>query len=205
MAEVTWQLRGDYFENCNCTILCPCIHDGRNEPTEGHCDVALAFHIQDGRFNDTTLDRLNFVVAAWTPTVMGAGGWKTAIYIDEQANDMQREALGQILSGDMGGPMGRWAALTETFLGTRYVPITYAQAGKTRSVNIPGIIDFTVEGLQAHGQDDVMALTNTGHPVSATLAMAKGTKNTYSDHGMNWDNTGRNGHYAAFAWQWPES
>ncbi len=203
MAEATWHLQGDYFENCNCTILCPCIHDGKTVPTEGHCDVALAFHIENGRFNDTVLNDLNFMIAAWTPTTMSAGGWKTAIYIDEQANDTQRQALDQILSGDMGGAMQRFKMMTETFLGTRYVPITYTQAGKVRSVNIPDIIDFNVEGIQAGGQDEVMTLINTGHPVSATLALAKGTKSTYSDHGMTWDNTGRNGHYASFDWQWP--
>ena len=203
MAEITWHLRGDYFENCNCTILCPCIHDPRNAPTEGHCDVALAFHIEDGRFNTTVLDGLNFMVAAWTPTIMGEGGWKTAMYIDERADEAQREALGQILAGDTGGPMARWARLTETFLGTRYVPIAYTQDGKVRRVIIPGIIDFSVEGIQARGQDEVMTLINTGHPVSSTLALAQGTKSTYKDYDMTWDNTGRNGHYAAFSWQWP--
>ncbi len=123
--------------------------------------------------------------------------------IDERANTEQREALRQILAGDMGGPMARWARLTETFLGTRYVPITYTQDGRTRSVTIPDIIDFTVEGIQARGQDDVMTLTHTAHPVSSTLALAKGTKSTYTDHGMRWDNSGRNGHYAPFDWQWP--
>lgn len=203
MAEATWHLRGDYFENCNCTILCPCIHDPRNAPTEGHCDVALAFHIESGHFNDTALDGLNFILAAWTPGVMGDGGWKTAIYIDERSDDRQRQAFEQILSGNMGGPMERFSRMTETFLGTRYVPITYAQARKTRRVTIPGVIDFNIEGIQARGRDEVMMLTNTGHPVSATLALARGTKSTYSDHGMTWDNTGRNGHFAPFDWQWP--
>lgn len=203
MAETSWHLQGDYFENCNCTVLCPCIHDPRNAPTEGHCDVALAFHIQEGRFNTTVLDGLNFLVAAWTPTVMAEGGWKTAMYIDERANAAQREALGHILSGKMGGPMERWMRLTETFFGISYVPITYIMERKRRSVAIPNIIDFTIEGIQARGRDDVMILTNTAHPVSSSLALAKGTRSTYSNHGMHWDNTGRNGHYAAFAWKWP--
>ncbi|PON10877.1 hypothetical protein C2W62_47760, partial [Candidatus Entotheonella serta] len=56
------------------------------------------------------------------------------MYIDERADDAQRQAFDQILSGDMGGPMARFSRMTETFLGTRYVPITYTQAGKTRSV-----------------------------------------------------------------------
>jgi hypothetical protein len=164
--------------------------------------VALAFHVESGQFNDTALNGLNFILAAWTPGVMGDGGWKTAIYIDERADETQRQAFEQILSGNMGGPMERFSRMTETFLGTRYVPIAYTQAGKTRSVTIPGVIDFNIEGIQARGQDEVMTLTHTGHPVSATLALAVGTKSTYSDHGMNWDNTGRNGHFAPFDWQW---
>ena len=30
--------------------------------------------------------------------------------------------------------------------------------------------------------------------MSRDLHIAKGTRGTYSDHGMTWDNTGKNGH-----------
>jgi hypothetical protein len=203
MAEVSWSLRGDYFENCNCEVLCPCIHNPRAAPTAGHCDVGLAFHIDTGRFNDTALDGLNFLIVLWTPTVMADGHWKTAVYIDERADARQRDALSQILSGTMGGPAERWMRLTETFLGTRYVPMTYTREGKTRRVTIPEVIDCTIEGIQARGQQDVMTLTNTAHPVSASLALAQGIGSTYTDHGMHWDNTGKNAHFAPFHWQWP--
>jgi hypothetical protein len=203
MAEPTWILSGDYFENCNCEVLCPCIHNPQAVPTAGHCDVALAFHITTGRFERTALDGLNFMVALWTPTVMGQGNWKTAVYVDERANDAQRHAFEQILSGKMGGPAERWMRLTATFLGTRYVPITYTIEGTKRQVRIPNVIDFTIEGILARGRHEVMTLTNTAHPVSSSLALAKGTGSTYTDHGMSWDNTGKNGHYAAFQWQWP--
>ncbi len=203
MTEIKWYLKGDYFESCNCEVLCPCIHSPRAEPTQGNCDVALAFHIQEGRFNGTLLDGLNFLVAVSTPTVMGEGNWKTAVYIDERAVAPQRNALSRILSGDMGGPAERWMPLTGSFFGIHYVPITYTIEGKKRHVSIPDVIDFNVEGIQARGQDEVMTLTNTAHPVSSSLALARGTGNTYTDHGMRWDNTGGNAHYASFAWQWP--
>jgi hypothetical protein len=204
MAELMWYLQGDYFESCNCAVLCPCIHNPMAVPTEGHCDVGLAFHIVEGRFHDIVLDGLNFLVAASTPTVMAEGNWKTAVYIDEQANSQQRDALGQILSGEIGGPARRWMRLTGNFLGIRYVPITFTMAGKTRSITIPNIIDFQVEGIEAPGQTEVMMLMNTAHPVNSSLALARGTGNTYTDHGMRWDNTGKNGHYAPFTWRWPE-
>jgi hypothetical protein len=48
-----------------------------------------------------------------------------------------------------------------------------------------------------------MLLKSTGHPVNTDLYLAKGTASTYTDHGMTWDNTDRNGHYAPFDWHWP--
>ena len=35
-----WSLKGQYFENCNCKILCPCVLPvAPDAPTEGYCDV----------------------------------------------------------------------------------------------------------------------------------------------------------------------
>ena len=141
-----WSLKGEYFESCNCEILCPCIVRGTNiEPTEGHCDVALAFHIEQGDLNGVSLDGLNFIAANYTPGPMAAGGWTSALYIDERADESQRKALEQILSGDMGGPAERWRAMTENFMGIGYVPIDFQVEGKVHSVAVPGVMDFSVE------------------------------------------------------------
>ena len=49
----TWQLTGDYFENCNCDFICPCLFSAKPQltsaPTQGACEVALAFHIDRGK------------------------------------------------------------------------------------------------------------------------------------------------------------
>ena len=61
MATDRWRLKGDYFENCNCEVLCPCVVAGAAAvPTEGHCDVGFAFHIDEGEFNGVALNGLNF-------------------------------------------------------------------------------------------------------------------------------------------------
>ena len=205
MADERWRLKGEYFENCNCEILCPCIvQGGPAVPTEGHCDVGFAFHISEGQFNGVSLGGLNFVVAAYTPGVMGEGNWTTAAYIDEKAGQGQRDALARILSGEVGGPAERWMRLTTDFKGFGYCPISYESSGRTRRVSIPGVIDFAVEGITAgRRRRGVMRLENTGHPVNSSLYLAKGTASTYTDHGMTWDNTGKNGHYSRFDWHWP--
>ena len=205
MADDRWHLKGDYFENCNCEVLCPCIIGGGPAvPTEGHCDVGFAFHVEEGDLNGVSLNGLSFVVIAYTPGIMSEGNWSTAVYIDRMADEQQREALGRILSGGLGGPAERWMRLTGNFLGIKYVPIAYVAQGRARSVSIPEIMDFNVEGIMAGRRaKEPMRLVNTGHPVNADLALAKGTRSTYTDHGMSWDNTGKNGHYSAFEWRWP--
>ena len=205
MTMERWTLKGDYFENCNCQILCPCVVPGPPiEPTEGHCDVGLAFHIDLGDHNGVSLDGLNFVIAAHTPGVMGHGGWTTAFYADQRADPDQRDALGRILSGEIGGPMAAWMSLTSNLLGTKFVEIEYDAHGMERRVQIPGLMDFHVQGIRAGRRSrSTLRLTNTGQPVSPTLALARGMDSTYTDHGMEWDNTGKNGHYANFQWSWP--
>ena len=39
-----WKLEGDYFEGCNCKIVCPCIF--RFDPTEGDSKAAIAWPIR---------------------------------------------------------------------------------------------------------------------------------------------------------------
>ncbi|MCH2512797.1 MAG: DUF1326 domain-containing protein [Dehalococcoidia bacterium] len=204
MTTNRWRLKGQYFESCNCEILCPCIvQTGSVKPTYGHCDVGLAFHIEEGDLNGVSLDGLNFLAANYTPGNMGDGNWTAGYYVDESASPEQREAMEQILSGEMGGPAERWRALTTDFRGIKYVPIEFKSEGRIHSINIPGIIDFQVEGVAKPGQDEAMQLVNAGHPVTRDLYIAKGTKATYTDHGMTWDNTGKNAHYAPFDWSWP--
>ena len=204
MTTERWTLKGEYFENCNCEILCPCVLPvPPGAPTEGFCDVGLAFHVDEGDFNHVSLAGLNFVVAAHTPGIMGQGNWTTAFYVDEKATEEQRNAIGRILSGDLGGPMSRWMSLTSDFKGTKYCAINFESEGDSRRVTIPDIMDFSVEGVKAGSRNDVMHLQNAGHPVNSSLAIARGTGNTYLDHGMSWDNTGKNGHYAPFSWNWP--
>jgi hypothetical protein len=81
------------------------------------------------------------------------------------------------------------------------VPITFRIEGKKRSAEIPGILHMSVDPLPtAHPSREMWA--NIGHPVSPEkLAFAVGAPgNTFTDHGMRWDNSGKNGHYAPIRW-----
>ncbi len=132
---------------------------------------------------------------------MAEGNLKVALYLDERADEQQREALGAILSGSVGGPMGVLAPLISTVLGVKAVSITYRHEGKTRSVEIPNIMRASVHSLPSLNPDSEI-WAETGHPFNPTrLAMAVGDPgSTFEDYGMRFDNSGKNGHYAAINW-----
>jgi hypothetical protein len=201
-----WQLSGEYFENCNCDFLCPCLFSPAgplaDNPTEGNCDVMLAIHINSGRYGDTSLDGLNAVIAAHTPDgPMSTPGWKLGFYIDERANEDQRQAIGAILSGGEGGPMAAFAPLVGEILGIKYVPITFAMDGKRRSVEILQTVNMSVTAVPSMKPDGIV-WAESGHPFAPDrLALAVGNADSvFSDYGMRWDNSGKNGHFAPINW-----
>jgi len=205
---IPWHLSGDYFENCSCALLCPCLVSAAapltSRPTEGFCNVPLIFHVESGRYADIALDGLNALVLLHAPGVMADGGWSIAAYIDERADDAQSDALAAIFTGAAGGPMAAFAPLISTNLGVRKAPITFAIHGKTRSAEIPGVLHMSVDPLPTlHPSGELLA--NIGHPVSPdnmVLAIG-GAGNTFSGLGMRWDNSGKNGLYASIRWSNP--
>ena len=204
-AQSKWQLSGDYFENCNCNVVCPCLVSAgaplTARPSQGSCDVALVFHIDRGRYDQVSLDGLNVAVIAHTPGAMADGNWTIAAYIDERADDAQTAALGAIFGGSEGGPMAAFAPMVGNHLGAKKVAIKYAINGKDRSVEIPGIMRMAVQPLGSlHPSGELWGAL--GHPVAPDrLAFAVGGPgSTFADHGMRWDNSGKNGHYAPINW-----
>jgi len=200
-----WQLTGDYFENCNCDVICPCLASPAApltvRPSQGTCDVALVFHIERGSYGATALDGLNVALVAHTPGPMADGNWSVAAYLDERADEAQTAALGAIVTGAEGGPMAAFAPLIATHLGVKKVSIRYAVRGKERSVEIPGIMQMAVAPLPTmHPSGE--SWTALGHPVAPDrLALAVGgNASTFADYGMRWDNSGKNGHYAPISW-----
>ena len=202
--QTRWQIAGDYFENCNCTVVCPCLLSPNqpmaSRPTEGACEVAFAFHINSGSYGNGTLDGLNVAMIARTPGPMGEGNWSVAMYLDERATEQQRQALEAIFSGSAGGPIGALTPLISTMLGAKTVPITFNIQGKHRSVEIPNIMHLAVNPLPSMDPDNEIWALNA-HPFSPKLAMAVGDQHsTWTDYGMRWDNSGKNGHYATINW-----
>ncbi len=206
-----WRLEGEYLENCNCEFLCPCLLGPRTErggpvarPTEGHCDVPLVFHVESGRYGDTALDGLNAALVVYTPGPMGEGDWTMGVYVDSAGTPAQQEALEAVFGGTAGGVMGHVWGLAATRLPTRAAEIHFRVEARRRWAEIPGLLDIAVEGIEGReGPETESWLDNVRHFVAGRIATAKATKGTFRDHGFEWDNAGRNAHYAHFEWSGP--
>ena len=201
---MAWKLAGEYFENCSCDILCPCLTSSLLGPADyERCQVPLICKIREGSFDGVSLDDLAFIMVVDSPQVMADGGWRVAVYLDERANEPQQQALQAILSGEHGGPPAMLAPLIGEMLGLKLVPIHYESSGSRYRVEVPGIMEFEVEGVTRPDSDEVMTITGTIHPMGPDLYIGKGTKGRYDDpdYDLSFDNTGKNGHFREFAWQ----
>lgn len=194
---MSWNVNGTYFESCNCDVACPCVF--LSNPTEHQCTALVAWHIDDGHFDNVPLDDLNVVFAVHSPGNMADGEWRVAIYLDETADGQQKEALTQIFGGHAGGHPARLAAHVSQVLGVASVPIRYQSEGKHRSLTIPDIADVTITAIEGQGGEDV---TIENHPLCIApgepAVTARSGKLSYRDHGMRWELSGRNGFYSPF-------
>ncbi len=197
----TWWLEGDYFENCSCDILCPCLLSrGFADPTDGSCRGVLAFRVERGECEGVDLAGALAAVLFQTEGPMSNGIWTTGYYYDANAPEAQREAVRKILSGSLGGAPAIFAAVTRTPLGEKTVPMTYTADGDNRRLEIPGLVDMNVEAI-AGPDGGPTWFDNVFHPIASRLAAARGTRTTIRDHGLDWDLAGQNGHFAPFRWE----
>jgi hypothetical protein len=203
-----WYLNGEYFENCNCDVVCPCeISPGgflTARPDPGYCNVLLVFHVVEGKHGDLDLSGLNVILAAHAPGVMGEGNWSAALYLDAQGSPEQQEALGAIFGGQAGGPLGALAPLIGQVVGVKSLPIEYRNEGKQRSARIDGVLDATIQAVPAAVPDAVVIKLNA-NPLfpGQDWVQAYGTQSTYSDFDFQWDNSGKCADYAQFRWTGP--
>jgi len=197
-----WNLKGTYFESCNCDAACPCVF--LSDPTEGECKVVVAWHIDSGKSGDVGLDGLNVALAAHAPGNMMQVKWKVALYLDAKANEAQQGALTQIFAGQAGGHPAVLGSFVGEVLGVKAVPIEYKADGKARSLSLGGVGEMAVEGIGGQGGAPI---TVSNHPLCIApgepATVGKSKKLSYKDHGMTWEFTGKNAFYSPFAYQGP--
>lgn len=142
-----WELRGHYLMACNCDYGCPCNFNAR--PTPGFCEGILGFIFSEGYYGNTDLTGTKIGVLAKWPGAIHEGGGKGTLYIDDSAQEEQRQALLRIMSGDEGGVLGMIMKNTlDSIDGPHYVPIDATLAGKDTVISIEGRVQLEFDSIK---------------------------------------------------------
>ena len=121
---------------CRYNTACP--REFAQAPTSNHCDGVLAYHVRGGSYGSVHLDGLSVVaVASFDGNVWaGEASISLGLFIDEQADTAQREALQLVFSGQAGGFIGNFAQSIGEVRGIEFFPINFEVAGDLASWNV---------------------------------------------------------------------
>src|SRR6202162_4027811 len=119
-----YHLEGRLLEVCDCRVLCPCWIG--EDPDNGTCDSMQAWHLDKGSVNGIDVTGRTVAAIFHIPGNIFEGNFRAAIYIDDGAADEQHQALRDVYSGKLGGPVADLAKLVGEVLSVERVPITFA-------------------------------------------------------------------------------
>ena len=96
MGDLTYHVRGAYFESCNCEAICPCrmiggVPGGRS--TYGICYGVLSWLIREGSVGDVDVSGLAAVLVDRYSDDEPGSPWTIALHVDRRGDDAQRAAL----------------------------------------------------------------------------------------------------------------
>src|SRR5436190_6027558 len=110
-----YELEGRLLEVCTCNVLCPCWVG--EDPDYGTCDGVLSWHIDKGTVNEVDVSGLTLTALCHIPGNILKGNWKAMVYVDDKANPQQHQALLDVWTGELGGPVGDLVQLIGEVVG----------------------------------------------------------------------------------------
>ena len=205
MADIpSWQLKGDWFDVCRCRVPCACTF--AQAPDEGQCDGILAWHVREGNFGDVGLDGLNVAALGSFEGNIWAGEAKNAaagFFLDERADERQREALEALAHGGEGGP---WGIFINTYelLSIKPAPFELELAGERSRLKVGDVAELVMEPIKnpvtgTETRGGVMLPTglvfNAGWCAASTVFRVQ--------DGISYDHSGKQAEYAPFEYSGP--
>ena len=212
MAVSKWHVEGDWFDVCRCSVPCPC--EFAQAPTDNFCQGVLAWHINQGTFGDVPLDGLNVLAIGefhgnlWT----GEAKPTLGIFIDERANDRQREALQMIFGGQAGGFPAVFAGMLGEMRGIEFAPIEFEVANDLSGwrARVPGKVEAAAQALTGPMTPPgkrVQTINPPGSEVgpggAATWGVATADRAQAMGFSFDWG-AGRSSKHIPFSWAGPE-
>lgn len=147
-----WEIKADEFANCNCDYGCPCQFDAL--PTKGHCEAVVTMEIKEGHYGDVKLDGLRVGGIFQWPGPVHEGRGKCQPFVDERADEKQRQAILKIMSGQDTDPMATmfavYFAMVETVYDPIFAPIEFDVdvEGRRGRYSVPDLVETQGEPIK---------------------------------------------------------
>ena len=125
---MAYHVEGSLLEVCTCNILCPCWVG--ETPDGGTCDGVLSWHIDKGSTNGTDLAGRTITILTHIPGKILEGNWRVVVYIDDGSTPEQQQALLDIWTGKLGGPIADLAQLVGEVVAVERLPVIFQVEGK---------------------------------------------------------------------------
>jgi hypothetical protein len=205
-----WRIRGDWFDVCSCNVPCPCSF--AQAPTNDVCEGVLAYHIGDGAYGDVKLDGLNVIIVSWFRGNIWAGEARPifGLFIDERADNRQRDALRMLFTGKAGGFIGALFASVGELRGPEFVAIEFEVAADLAywRAEIPGKVAARGEALTgpttpAGARVQLVNAPGSETGPGQTITWGKAAADRVDAHGFKWDWSGKSSKHIPFDWSGP--
>ena len=143
---MAYRLEGKLLEVCTCNVICPCWVG--EDPDGGTCDGTLSWHIDKGEIEGVDVSGLTIAMLCHIPGNIMNGNWRAVVFLDDRASSQQEEAILNVFTGKLGGPIADLAALVGEVVGVERVPVTFeVEEGKGR-LRLGSAVTADVEPLQ---------------------------------------------------------
>ena len=164
---MSYQLEGNLLEVCNCNVLCPCWVG--EDPDFGTCDTVLAWHINKGTIDGTDVSDRTLAILGHVPGNILQGNWRIRVYVDDKATADQRDAMLNVWTGKLGGPVADLAQLVGEVVSVEQVPIAFDVEGVSGTLKVGQDIKCVLSPFKgATGKDtalhDTVFTTIPGSP-----------------------------------------
>jgi len=141
-----WELKGRELINCTCEYGCNCQFNAL--PDKGHCHAVAGIIVDQGRFGSARLDGLRIAAIFKWPGPIHEGNGEAIAFVDERADDAQRDGLLRIMSGQDTAPFATVFAVFASTLTKMHDPVftkidvEVDVDGRKGRVSVPGYIEI---------------------------------------------------------------
>jgi hypothetical protein len=136
---MAYQLEGKVLEVCDCNVLCPCWIG--EDPDNGTCDSVNAYAIDRGTVDGTDVSGLTIALVCHIPGNVLHGNWRVAVFVDDRATPQQHEALLNVWTGKLGGPVADLAKLVGDVISVERAPIAFSVVEGQGTLKIGDVVE----------------------------------------------------------------